>query len=42
VVLFRRGCDREFRRIAQQFAKASVGQSGWALAYWRAVRPRCR
>jgi transposase len=28
VVLFRRGCDREFRRIAQQFAKASVGQSG--------------
>lgn len=42
VVLFRRGCDREFRRIAQQFAKASVGQSGWALAYWRDVRPRCR
>jgi transposase len=42
VVLFRRGCDREFRRIAQQFAKASVRQSGWALAYWRDVRPRCR
>jgi transposase len=42
VVLFRRGCDREFRRITQQFAKASVRQSGWALAYWRDVRPRCR
>jgi transposase len=42
VVLFRRACDREFRRIAQQFAKASVRQSGWALAYWRDVRPRCR
>jgi transposase len=32
VVIFRRGCDREFRRISQQFAKASVRQSGWALA----------
>jgi transposase len=42
VVLFRRGCDREFRRITQQFAKASVRQSGWALAYWRDLRPRCR
>jgi hypothetical protein len=42
VVLFRRGCDREFRRIARQFAKASVRQSGWALAYWRDVRPSCR
>jgi len=42
VVIFRRGCDREFRRIAQQFAKASVRQSGWALAYWRDLRPRCR
>jgi transposase len=42
VVLFRRGCDREFRRIAQQFAKASVRQSGWALAYWRDARPHCR
>jgi transposase len=42
VVIFRRGCDREFRRIVQQFAKASVRQSGWALAYWRDVRPRCR
>ena len=41
VVLFRRGCDREFRRIAQHFAKSSVRQSGWALAYWRDVRPRC-
>jgi transposase len=40
-VSFRRGCDREFRRIAQQFARTSVSQSGWALSYWRDVRPRC-
>jgi transposase len=42
VVIFRRGCDREFRRIVQQFARFSTRQSGWALAYWRAVRPGCR
>jgi len=41
IVSFRRGCDREFRRIAQQFALASCSQSGWALAYWREARPRC-
>lgn len=41
IVSFRRGCDREFRRIAQQFARASTPQSGWALAYWRDVRPHC-
>lgn len=41
IVKFRRGCDKEFRRIAQQFARASLRQSGWALAYWRDVRPHC-
>ena len=41
IVLFRRGCDKEFRRITQQFAKTSISQSGWALAYWRDVRPHC-
>jgi transposase len=41
IVKFRRGCDKEFRRIAQQFARASLQQSGWALAYWRDVRPHC-
>jgi transposase len=41
IVFFRRGCDREFRRIAQQFSRSSVSQSGWALAYYRAVRPHC-
>ena len=40
-VLFRHGCDKEFRRIAQQFARASIAQSGWAAAYWDEVRPRC-
>ena len=41
LVLFRHGCDKEFRRIAQQFARASVPQSGWAAAYWREIRPHC-
>ncbi len=40
-VEFRQGCDKEFRRIAQQFARASVTKSGWAAAYWRELRPRC-
>jgi transposase len=41
-ILFRHGCDKEFRRIAQHFARASIRQSGWAAAYWHEVRPRCR
>jgi hypothetical protein len=41
IVKFRHGCDKEFRRIAQQFARASIRQSGWALTYWREVRPHC-
>ncbi len=41
VVKFRRACDKEFRRIAQQFARASIRESGWALAYWHDVRRRC-
>ena len=41
IVSFRRGCDREFRRIAQQFALASCSQSGWAWAYWREVSAHC-
>lgn len=39
IVHFRRGCDKEFRRITQQFARSSIARSGWALAYWRDVRP---
>ncbi|HEY6074413.1 MAG TPA: transposase [Anaerolineales bacterium] len=41
LILFRRGCDLEFRRIAQQYALASLGASGWASAYWKEIRPRC-
>jgi transposase len=37
-IKFRRGCDKEFRRIAQQFAQASISQSGWASAYYHDVR----
>jgi hypothetical protein len=41
LIKFRQGCDKEFRRIAQQFARASLGKSGWADAYWQEVRPHC-
>ena len=34
IIKFRRACDRDFRRIAQQFAVASVRESAWAAAYW--------
>jgi transposase len=40
VVKFRRACDLEFRQIAQQWARASLGKSVWAQAYWDRVRPR--
>lgn len=38
-ILYRRSCDREFRRIAQQFALASLRKSGWARMYWEQIRP---
>lgn len=40
-IKFRHGCDKEFRRIAQQFALASLTQSSWAHAYFKEIRPRC-
>jgi transposase len=41
IIKFRKGCDKEFRRISQQFARASLKESGWANAYWGEIRPRC-
>lgn len=41
-VVFRRACDREFRQIAQQWARCSLRDSVWANAYWQQVRPQCR
>jgi transposase len=38
-VKFRRACDREFRHIAHQWARASLRSSVWAAAYWAEVRP---
>lgn len=38
VVKFRRGCDREFRHIAHQWARCSLQASVWAAAYWEEVR----
>jgi transposase len=41
LIKFRQGCDKEFRRIAQQFAQASLLKSNWATAYWQDLRPHC-
>lgn len=41
-VYFRRACDKEFRHIAQQWARSSINQSVWAAHYYHQVRPRCR
>lgn len=41
VIKFRQACDREFRHIAQQWARHSLRSSVWANAYWHQVRPRC-
>jgi transposase len=40
-VRFRKACDKDFRQIAQQWARISVNQSVWAAEYYRQVRPRC-
>jgi transposase len=42
VIRFRRACDRDFRYLAQTWARLSVKESAWAAAYYEAVRPRCR
>jgi len=42
VIKFRFACDREFRHIAQQWARCSLKQSVWANAYYDQVRPHCR
>ncbi len=41
IIVFRRACDRDFRRIAQQFAMSSRPKSVWAETYWQEVRPHC-
>jgi len=40
-IKFRRACDREFRNIAQQWARSSLRFSAWAAGYWAQTRPRC-
>jgi len=42
VIRFRKACDREFRTIAQMWAKASLSDSAWASACWQAVYARSR
>jgi transposase len=41
IIKFRKGCDREFRQIVQQWSRHSLVKSVWANAYWQQVRPRC-
>ncbi len=41
LIKFRRGCDRQFRHIVQQWARCSLEKSLWAQAYWRQTRPHC-
>lgn len=42
VVHYRFACDREFRHIAQQWAKCSVPCSVWASGYLERLLPRAR
>ncbi|MFL7870627.1 MAG: IS110 family transposase [Anaerolineales bacterium] len=42
VIRFRRACDRDFRNIAQQWARSSLKKSVWANTYYQQVRPGCR
>jgi transposase len=42
IIKFRQSCDREFRRIAQQWAIASLAESAWAQSYWQQARPHCQ
>ena len=41
-VSFRRACDREFRYIAQQWARLTINASPWASDYYQRIRPHCR
>jgi transposase len=41
-VYFRQACDHEFRQIAQQWARASLGSSSWAATYWHRVMAHSR
>ena len=40
LIKFRRGCDRSFRHIVQQWSRHSLQSSIWANAYWQQVRPQ--
>ena len=42
VIKVRYACDRQFRQIVQQWARASLRDSIWANLYWQQVRRRCQ
>ena len=39
-IFFRRACDREFRLIVQQWARASCAKSAWASSYFQQTQAR--
>ncbi len=41
IIKFRRGCDRQFRHIVQQWSRCSLSESVWANGYWQRIRPDC-
>lgn len=40
IIYFRQACDKEFRTIAQNWAKASLEKSPWAVGYFTQARER--
>lgn len=41
-VRFRLACDKDFRYLVQQWARASLKESEWAQTYWATLRPHCK
>jgi hypothetical protein len=38
-VRFRKACDKDFRYIVQEWARATVNESVWATSYYQQIRP---
>lgn len=42
LVKFRKACDKEFRYLADTWARSTIKKSAWAASYYQRVRPSCR
>ena len=42
LVRFRKACDKDFRYIVQEWARATVNESVWATNYYLQIRPHSR